>query len=233
MAICKPMPWPLNTLAKIAVKSNRSTTQFANGKRPGVQKWIAGCLLVGLTALAGVWGFLNVGVWISAEGKFQHVDAIVCLAGPDRFKTGAELVRAGWADYLIASLGNQRFEIADSDIPTDRLRVVAGARSTYEEAVKIFPVLEQLDVRSAIIVSDPYHLYRARWAFEHVAGNSDIRFVAVGTVSPFHADGWWKERRDRLVVESEVCKTLFYWFYHGLLGATEEPEWALEMRKLL
>jgi len=55
----------------------------------------------------------------------------------------------------------------------------------------------------------------------------------VSTGSPFDAEEWWREKGDRRLVVSEVCKTLFYWVYHGLLGIQGEPEWALEMRKLL
>jgi uncharacterized SAM-binding protein YcdF (DUF218 family) len=54
-------------------------------------------------------------------------------------------------------------------VPPERVHLADGSRNTIEDAEVTAQVMAQEGMRSAVLVSHPLHLYRARWLF-HRAG---------------------------------------------------------------
>lgn len=92
---------------------------------------------------------------------------------------GIDLYNAGLAPVVICAGGKGgdrlsagavacRFAVEALDLPPERALVVEqrDAYSTAEEARAVAELMRERGLRSAILVSHPLHLYRARWLFQ-------------------------------------------------------------------
>lgn len=81
------------------------------------------------------------------------------------------------------------------------------------------------NLQSAIIVSDPYHMYRAQWTYGHLtdADAIDLTYIASGATGV--KKNWWKDTTERRTVLREIPKIFYYWIAHGLLGVRNDPQW--------
>jgi len=53
----------------------------------------------------------------------------------------------------------------------------------------VAPILRERGYRSALVVTDPYHLRRVRWTFRHVFKNQPINLVFVASDMPWKGEG--------------------------------------------
>jgi uncharacterized SAM-binding protein YcdF (DUF218 family) len=118
----------------------------------------------------------------------QPADAIVVLGalvlpngqpGPDlvvRTQHAVDLYRAGLAPYLLCSGGirgdrtsaaavSRAFAIS-LGVPEELIFLADGSANTEEDARQVATVMTERGWRTAIIVSHPLHVYRARLFFE-------------------------------------------------------------------
>ncbi len=117
----------------------------------------------------------------------RPADAIVVLGarvltdgrpGPDltsRAQHGIGLWRQGYAPYLICTGGFRdeplsaaavcRRVAIEAGVPAERIFLADGATNTAEDAASTAQVMAAHNLRDAIIVSHPLHLYRAAWLF--------------------------------------------------------------------
>ena len=102
-------------------------------------------------------------------------------------------------------------------------------QTTYQDALFSVPLLHKGKYRSALIVTNPYHLYRVRWTFHQVLNNSSVHLLFVSTDLAWNKD-WWKDKKSRFYVISEVSKIGYYWILQGLLRIEEDPPWAIELK---
>lgn len=94
-----------------------------------------------------------------------------------RVRQGIAMKRAGRSTSLVFSGGVGDYPPAeaevgralalDAGVPEGELVVEAVSHSTRENARETAKLLVSRGVRCVQLVSDPYHLARARWAFEH------------------------------------------------------------------
>jgi uncharacterized SAM-binding protein YcdF (DUF218 family) len=154
-----------------------------------VLKW-ALLLVVGV-ALLCLLGFGVLCFEINYYGQrdlARPADAIVVLGakvlpdgqpGPDlraRTQHAVDLYRAGLAPRLICTGGVQddpasaaavcRSLALSLDTPQQAIFLADGSANTEEDARRVALVMSQYEWRSAILVSHPLHLYRARLFFE-------------------------------------------------------------------
>jgi uncharacterized SAM-binding protein YcdF (DUF218 family) len=147
--------------------------------------------LVALVLLAAALTFLYLGWRINHTGAFdqaQRADAIVILGarvepngkpGPDlRVRTlhAVELFQRGLAPYLVCTGGyrNDRLSAAavacnlavSQGVPAERVLLADGSMTTREDAASAATLMGDHKWRTAILVSHPLHLERARVLFE-------------------------------------------------------------------
>ena len=160
----------------------------------GAMLWrIARALLVlsALVLVAGLVTFFYVGWQINRTGardEAQGADAIIVLGarvepngqpGPDlRARTwhGVSLYWQGLAPYLICTGGYEddrlsaasvaRRQAIAQGVPADRVLQADGSMTTGEDAASARSLMAARGLKTAILVSHPLHLERARILFE-------------------------------------------------------------------
>ncbi len=93
-----------------------------------------------------------------------------------RAEHGAELFKLGLAPMLFFSGGIGDFEPSEASVaakvaiaagvPQERCVLEEKSHSTRENARFTAELLRARGITEVIVVSDPYHLFRARWLFE-------------------------------------------------------------------
>jgi uncharacterized SAM-binding protein YcdF (DUF218 family) len=143
-------------------------------------------VLIGLALLA-----LALLLWqidrLGSRDDAQAADAIVVLGarvnadgspGSDltsRTYHAVDLWLAGYAPNIICTGGfkNEQLSAAavcrrfaiELGVPADRITLADGSSNTIEDAASTARVMADQGWRTAILVSHPLHLYRARWLF--------------------------------------------------------------------
>ena len=115
----------------------------------------------------------------------QPADFVVILGGSDsRARTAAVLYKQGLVSRVIASgcypsLGSQLTLFEEEGIPSDAILVNDNAKNTWNEAKQVLALLQTEGATSALIVTDRFHTRRARAAYAHLKGDSDIELTFV------------------------------------------------------
>ena len=103
---------------------------------------------------------------------------------------------------------------------------------SWGEAVAVHAYLRGHGLQSALVVSDPPHMLRLRYAWGANFGGSPERFSLVATRPPWwSAWRWWQSPQGAAFVLNEVPKLLGYIWHYGLglplvgTGAAGAPLW--------
>jgi len=180
-----------------------------------------GCF-TGLVIALGL-GFILVvfmGNYLIASDPLKHVDAIVVLSGSesDRIPEAALLYKEGYSSTVILTdtglsktptpgteeipidpNGIKAGDLAQMGVPkTDIILPEHVVSSTAGEAQAVLDTMQRMNLKSAMIVTDPYHTRRAKLIFDSVFQGSGIRLrihpVAGHWYRPFtwllHPTGW-------------------------------------------
>jgi uncharacterized SAM-binding protein YcdF (DUF218 family) len=172
--------------------------------------------------------------WLSAAGDvlvaqddLAPSDVIVVLAGnsPFRARHAEALYARGLAPHVIISNeplsshgvqtnwlelrehGLVRLAIPDAAI----VPIPEISDSTYEEALHSREIMQARGWRSAILVTDPFHMRRAALTFRQAfdpAGLTVIASPAEG--SKYGVDNWWTDRNAIMRVAQEYLKLSYY-----------------------
>jgi len=136
-----------------------------------------------LLVLGGRFFPLNISNWLALSDEPRKADVIICLNGnPDRMPKAVELFRQGYADIILVTFPSTRNEALKYGVPG--MAVVSlngGYNSTYEEALHAVRFMKQENLHSAIIVSDPYHMYRAKWTYGYLANAEAIELTYIAS----------------------------------------------------
>jgi uncharacterized SAM-binding protein YcdF (DUF218 family) len=63
-----------------------------------------------------------------------------------------------------------------------------------------------------MVVSDPFHMRRARWTYQRVLGDEVlIRMAPVPFILTPYTRSWWTEEESRLYVKKEYLKIAYYY----------------------
>ena len=174
-----------------------------------------------LGALAALWapGFLLEG----PQRPLERSDAIIVISGDEnlaRYREGVRLYRAGWAPVLIFSGAAQdhyesnaevmRKMALDDGVPPAAILTDHDAGDTYGNAVHTRSLMEQHALRSAILVTSPYHLHRATLTFDGIYNGSGIRVI--GRSAPdgeWRKQSWWLRDETRELTLRELEKLTY------------------------
>jgi uncharacterized SAM-binding protein YcdF (DUF218 family) len=107
--------------------------------------------------------------------------------------------------------------LALEGVHPDRVRSLAGAANTYDEAVAARRAAMRDGFTRLLVVTSPYHTRRALGTFHRVFSGTG---VDVGIVPASPAQGeperWWRTAYDRYYVRYEWAALLVYWWKYGV-----------------
>lgn len=167
-----------------------------------------------------------IGNFLQAKDSLEPADVIHVIAGDDyRTDYAFELYQqgygktifftGGWCESHLYGHGTRAREKALAQgLPLD---VIASddseVMSTYMEAelLKVWIEKNPSTVESIIVVSDPFHMRRARWAYQRVFGKQvQIQMAPVPFDRTPYQSSWWKDVESKRYVQEEYFKLVFY-----------------------
>lgn len=169
---------------------------------------------------------LHVGDFLVVEDPIRKADLIHVVSGPDyRTEYAIELYKKGYAEMMLFTGGwniganevsatrSERLALT-AGVPADKIIVdVTDIICTYEEAerLKFFVNSTNGSIRSVIVVSDPFHMRRVRWAFQRqFKGQVKLIMAPVPFELTTMNAKWWLDARSRFMVCDEYLKLVYY-----------------------
>jgi len=170
----------------------------------------------------------SIGDFLIVQDTLKPADVIHVIAGEDyRTDYAFQLYQqgygktvfftGGWCDIHLYEHGARaRDKALAQGLSLDAIASDDSAvMSTYMEAerLKEWIASNSSPVQSIIVVSDPFHMRRARWAYQKVFGDQvKIQMEPVPfELTPYHPT-WWKDADSKKYVEEEYFKFIFYLF---------------------
>ncbi len=172
--------------------------------------------------------------WLTAAGDvlverdpLVPSDVIVVLAGnsPFRARHAETLYAKGLAPHVIISneplsshgvtttwLELRSAGLVRLAIPDDAIVPIPEiSDSTYEEALRSREIMQARGWRSAILVTDPFHMRRATMTFRQAFEPAGLTVAASpADGSKYGVDNWWTDRNAIMRVAQEYIKLGYY-----------------------
>jgi uncharacterized SAM-binding protein YcdF (DUF218 family) len=196
-------------------------------------KFFGGCTgltLAGVVCLILLYALLvGMGHYLVVADPLHDANAIVVLSGDSggRMVETASLFKKNLAEWVILTQTDQpsdngeietasnqakRLDALDQGIPSDSLLfTTVKSSSTVDEAKAVLSLMNEKNLTSCIIVTDPFHSRRTRQIFSDVFKGSGIS-VMVHPVSNhwYHASTWFLSRQGWDTTLLEYAKYLSY-----------------------
>jgi uncharacterized SAM-binding protein YcdF (DUF218 family) len=211
-------------VARAARTARAASADSAIGTRlTAILRLIVAAILGMAAALLGPGLFLD-----TPQPAPQVSDAIVVISGDEqmaRFQEGVNLYQRGFGRYLVFSGAAFDNGTSNADVMRD-LAIHRGipdsaifeerqGEDTWGNAVYTRQVLEQHGLRSAILVTSPYHARRAKLTFDTAYAGSGIQLmVHAAPDSQWRKLSWWQQPETRRLTFTELQK-LAYIFATG------------------
>jgi len=182
-----------------------------------VKRFLLGFLLGALTIVALLVG---VGHWLDLTDPLTHADAIVAISGDTgaRAESAIALWKQGYASVLIFSGGSsdpasvasaelmKRTAVA-AGVPANAIVVEGTSATTEENAQRVAELMKSAGLRSAILVTSPYHQRRAALLFEREFVRLSLSFRNHPADDPdWDATFWWTREPSRTLTLVELAK---------------------------
>jgi uncharacterized SAM-binding protein YcdF (DUF218 family) len=192
-----------------------------------VRRFLLGFLLGAATIVAALVG---VGHWLDLTDPLAHADAIVAISGDTgaRAESAIGLWKEGYAPLLIFSGGSsdpqsvasaelmKRAAVA-AGVPANAIAVEGTSATTEENAQRVAELMKGRGLRSAILVTSPYHQRRAAILFEREFDRAGLSFRNHPAEDPdWDATLWWTREPSRSLTLVELAKL-------GALVAGQRP----------
>jgi uncharacterized SAM-binding protein YcdF (DUF218 family) len=181
-------------------------------------------------AIAVVLFLLGVGHWLDVTDPLAKADAIVAISGDTGARAGSAIAlwKQGYAPVLIFSGGSsdpdsvasaelmKRTAVAEG-VPANAIVVEGASATTEENAENVADLMKRRGLRSAILVTSPYHQRRAAMLFEREFGRAGLTFRNHPADDPdWDATFWWTREPSRSRTFVELAKL-------GALVAGQRP----------
>jgi uncharacterized SAM-binding protein YcdF (DUF218 family) len=173
-------------------------------------------------------GLMLIGDFLFVQDTLRPADVIHVIAGEDyRTDYAIQLYRqgfgrtlfftGGWCEIHLYRHGEHANERAqDQGVPLEAVAFDdSPVVSTYMEAERLKAWIAQSPepVRSVIVVSDPFHMRRARWTYRKVLGDRiEVQMAPVPFELTPYRRMWWKDWQSRQNVREEYTKLVYYLF---------------------
>lgn len=175
---------------------------------------IGGLLLVPMLAYFGLWGL---GAFLIEADPLRKADVIVVLSGDtDRLAQAARLWREGYGEWLIVTAvpgSSPTDEVRSAGLPMERI-LFSGTlvSSTRDEALVARDLMLKKNLKTCLVVTDPFHTQRARWIFIDVfkASGLEARVYPVQN-HWYRSQTWWRSAEGWQVTLQEYVKLVVYW----------------------
>lgn len=190
-------------------------------------RWLLRAMLV-LILLATL-GLLGPGFFLDTPQPPPRLsDAIVVISGDEqmaRFQEGVNLYERGMGRFLVFSGAAFDNGTSNADVmralalrrgvPSSAILEERLGEDTWGNAVYTREVLEEHGLRSAILVTSPYHARRAKLTFDAAYAGSGIQLtVHAAPDSQWRKLSWWQQAETRHLTLTELQK-LAYIFATG------------------
>jgi len=168
------------------------------------------------------------GDYLVVSDPLQKADLITAVSGPEyRIIYAADLYKKSLAPRLFYTGGynenDQRYEAKWSEylattqgVPPEAISIDdSTVISTYQEAVRVkaFVDAHSDQIHTIIVVTDPYHTRRAKWAYQRVLGDGvKVLMAPVPFAQTGYTPKWWANSVSRKMVFEEYFKYIFYLF---------------------
>lgn len=171
---------------------------------------------------------LNLGKFLVKLDKLEKADAIVVFSGDNgpRTERAVELLKEGYADYLILSGGKVYDDVTMAElmknhaiklgVDENKILIDDEAATTNENADFTADIIEENNFKSVIVVTSDYHTRRSKLAMEKALEDTLIDGEKVSvSVTPSKEEKfttkWWTSGNSVLMVISEYLKLAGYW----------------------
>lgn len=171
---------------------------------------------------------LNLGKFLVESDKLEKADAIAVFSGDSGARTerAVELLKGGYADYLILSGGKVYDDVTMAElmknhalklgVDASKILIDDEASTTNENSEFTANIIEENNFKSVIVVTSDYHTRRSKLAMEKALENTLIDGEEVEvTVTPSKEEKfttkWWTSGDSVLMVISEYLKLMGYW----------------------
>lgn len=208
-----------------------SATGVSSGVLRGVfmkrSLWILFAVVLGSAAyLYRQRVLLAVGDYLIVQDQLKPVDVIHIIAGDDaRITYAVQLYMKGYAKYLFFTGGWCLPEGLNHGAHGQELAIQMGVpieaiafddttvTSTYSETVRLKVWIDQksIPIRSVMVVSDPFHMRRAKWTYRQVLedGTEVIMAPVPFEITPYKRQ-WWENQYSKDYVKNEYLKSIYY-----------------------
>jgi uncharacterized SAM-binding protein YcdF (DUF218 family) len=175
---------------------------------------------------------LAIGNYLVIQDELNPVDVIHVIAGEDnRTEYAIRLYQqgygktifftGGWCTHHKYYHGEHGMQLAlEAGVPMEDIDFDdSKVTSTYSETIHLKAWMDQRStpIRSVIVVSDPFHMRRARWTTRQVLGKDvEIIMAPVPFTRTSYLRQWWKDELSRKYVEQEYLKIVYYFVRYQL-----------------
>ena len=150
-------------------------------------------------------------------------DAIVVISGDEqlaRFAEGINLYEQGYGKFLVFSGAAYDNGTSNADVmrqlavrrgvPQSAILEEPQGEDTWGNAIYTREVLEEHGLQSAILVTSPYHLRRAKATFDAAYTGSGIELaVHAAPDSQWRKLSWWQQAETRRLTFTELQKLAY------------------------
>jgi uncharacterized SAM-binding protein YcdF (DUF218 family) len=178
------------------------------------------------------------GKWLIVEDPLQPADVVIALAGNTwlRVPEATRLLRQGYGRRLLITLAKPspwlrqfyerygrdfsdealaRLVIHSDGLEHSRVELLRGSTSTWTDAQIVRRAWQRRPFRSAILITDPYHLRRARRCFELVFAGTGVAFHSHAAFRLSDNAKIFTDRQDILqYIVTEYLRTAYYYVAH-------------------
>jgi uncharacterized SAM-binding protein YcdF (DUF218 family) len=164
-------------------------------------------LLLLITLLAGYIGLRGLGAYLIISSDLQAANAIVVLSGGDesRMTEALRLYDEKYARMIILTETGQTVEgysqlhsfdmrvvLLSNGVPSGNILITDRlVSSTRDEALAVKKLMINQQMKSAIIVTDPYHTRRALDIFREIFKDTDIHLSIQPVINSWYNSRTW------------------------------------------
>ena len=174
--------------------------------------------------------------YLIVQDKLAPADVIVVLSGNgSRYRHAAKLFKEGYANYVLLDYNEEdtfnvlgvKFDpqkmikdfAVSNGIPSDRILTEGRCTSTYEDILYAKENISKNQFKSAIIVSNNFHMRRVYLTFQKIFKEDTVKAIFIPVpmeISGVNPDIWWTNEDDFLKVINEYIKLFFYYFKYRI-----------------